>query len=78
MLPFMKLKNEAAANADDEPTKLGEHDYEMIDAIAEDMMEAFQKKDKGLLRSAIEALCEYIKDEDESQDDELQPDSEDL
>lgn len=45
--------------------------FEMIDAVVEDMLEAFHKKDKGMLKAALEALIEHIKSEDEVQDQSL-------
>ena len=71
-LPFLRQKNIAAANADEEPIRRksddGE-DYEMLDAVVDDMAEAIEKKDKRMLKDALEALCEDIRHEDEEQDE---------
>lgn len=72
MLPFMKKKDEVvASNADDEVLKRKpdeEEGFGMLDAVAGDMLEAFQKGDKALLKSALDALVEHIQAEDEEQD----------
>jgi hypothetical protein len=74
MLPFLKNKQEGGASAPIEAIERKPDDesaeYGMVDAIAEDMLEAFQKKDKRLLKSALEALCEYIQEIDEISDEE--------
>ncbi len=43
-------------------------EYGMLDAVAGDLLHAIEKKDKTLLKSALEALVEHIKEEDEQQD----------
>jgi len=72
MLPFLKNKDDASMGSEDEPTKKrkpdNEEEFGMLDAIAEDLLSAFEKKDKGMLKSALEALCEYVREEDEEQD----------
>lgn len=75
MLPFMKSKHEAAVvDGDDEPIVRkpdnGDDPLEMLGAVAEDMLMAFQKKDKALLKGALEALCEYVQDMDQKQDEQ--------
>lgn len=76
MLPFLKKKEGSAAMGEDEPTqkRMGEdeEEYGMLDAIAEDMLDAMSKKDKDLMKSALEALCDYVRQEDEEQDQELE------
>jgi len=64
MLPFLKNKQEGSmAESEDESDSFG-----TLDAIAQDMMEAFDKKDKSLLKAALESLCDYLKEEDVEQD----------
>lgn len=74
MLPFLKDRNEGSMSGPVETIKResdnGEESYGMIDAIVEDMIEALQKKDKQLLRGALEALIEHIREDDEIQDQE--------
>jgi hypothetical protein len=67
MLPFLKNKQEASVVGDeDEPD-----DFGAIDAVAHDIMEAVETKNKALLKSALGALCDYIKAEDQEQDSSL-------
>lgn len=77
MLPFLKRKDDSSAFSmgEEEPTQRrnpdeeeDEPEYGMLDAIAEDMLEAMGKKDKGLMRQALEALCDYVRGEDLNQD----------
>lgn len=74
MLPFLKDRHEGGMSgpvetkkreSDEEPQSFG-----MLDAIVEDMLEAFHKKDKKLLKASLEALMEHIQEEDEIQDHE--------
>ncbi len=72
MIPFLRKKQEGSVSAHDEikmrePDE-GESEFGMLDAIVEDMLEAFHSKDKRLLKSALEALMDHIKEEDEIQD----------
>ena len=71
MLPFLKHKQEAIAGGpDDEIMRKPdeEEDYEMLDAIAEDILTAVSKKDVKLLKEALTSLVEHIKEEDKEQD----------
>jgi len=77
MLPFLKNKQEGGMSGTvDEvkkrmPDNEDQEDYGMLDAIAEDIMDAVQKKDKKVLKGALEALIEHIQEADEIQDEEL-------
>lgn len=76
MLPFLKNKDEASANAEEETINRkpdGEEEFEMLDAVVEDLMAAFEKKDKALLKSALEGLCDHIMSMDEVQDEGMGP-----
>lgn len=72
MLPFMKKKDEvSASNAEDESiTRKPDEDesFGMLDAVADDMLEAAKKGDKALMKSALEALVSHIQAEDQEQD----------
>jgi hypothetical protein len=71
MTPFLKKKQEASVSMAPETITLsdeGEKPFELLDAIVEDMIEAVHKKDKGLLKGALEALMDHMKEEDEVQD----------
>lgn len=74
MLPFLKERHEGSASSDVDSIKRdsdeGKDSYEMMDAIVDDMLEAFNKKDKKLLKGALEALVEHIQDKDQIQDEE--------
>lgn len=74
MLPFLKDRHEGAMSgpidvkirqSDAPPEEFG-----MLDAIAEDLIEAIGKKDKKLLKSTLEAFCEHIQDLDQIQDNQ--------
>jgi hypothetical protein len=71
MIPFLKTKNNADVGI---PIKadiihVDNHDeYNLLDAVVEDIFEAFLKKDKRMLKMALEALIDHIKEEDEIQD----------
>ncbi len=67
MLPFLKNKQEASMSEGEEP----EASFGTLDAVAQDMLEAFDKKDSSLLKQALEALCEYVREEDLEQDQSL-------
>ncbi len=71
-IPFLKRKLEPNIAGDEDTIgrKPDSSEYEMLDAIAEDMMEAWDRKDKELLKAALESLCDYIAEEDEEQDEE--------
>lgn len=47
-----------------------EADFDMLDAVAEDMMDAFKKSDKKGLKMALEALVDHIQMADQAQDAE--------
>ncbi len=66
MIPFLKKKLEGSMS-DDVDQGDGE-EFGILDAAASDMLEAFEKKDKALLKQALEALCEYLREEDMKQD----------
>lgn len=69
MLPFLKNQQEGSASSEVEPiTRKHDDDFDMVDAIAEDMLDAMEKKDRGRLKAALQALCEYIREEDMEQD----------
>lgn len=74
MIPFLKHKKEAAMSGPDEVLERKpdeDKEFDLLDAVVSDMMEAFEKKDKGLLKYALEALMEHMEEVDEIQDEEL-------
>ncbi len=64
MLPFLKKKEEGAMSE-------LVPEFGTMDAIAQDMMEAFDKKDVKLLKAALEALKDSLEEADASQDKQL-------
>lgn len=78
MTPFLKKKQEVSVSSGPDEIKVrkpdedGDAGFELLDAIVEDLMDAFHKKDKGLLKLALESLIDHIKSEDEIQDEELE------
>lgn len=73
MLPFLKNRDEAAASGPVE-TKEREHDedFDLLGAVASDLLRAVESKDAKLLRGALEAFCEYIQDLDAAQDQTME------
>lgn len=63
MLPFLKNKQEASISADETPSE----DYGLLDAVCDDILSAIKASDKSLLKSALESLCEYLKEEPQEQ-----------
>lgn len=73
MIPFLKNQQEASpALPDDVKVRKPDEEpgFEMLDAIVADIVEALPgvKVNKSLLKSALEALVDHIKEEDEIQD----------
>lgn len=72
MLPFLKNKDDGVGVA---PIEIKERkhddDFDMLGAVASDMITAFEKKDKAMLKSALEALYEHWMDMDQEQDEKL-------
>jgi hypothetical protein len=68
-LPF--LKNRANAGGGGPTEKLRASDdgstsgSDLMDQVADEFLQAIEKKDKGLLRDALKALVLHINDEDE-------------
>jgi len=75
MLPFLKNQKEGGMSGPIEIEVRSTRDdddgeYEYLDAIAEDMLDAFESKDRRAMKAALESFCEYIKQEDEELDHE--------
>ena len=70
-VPFMKNK-EGSMSGPVEHKSMStdeDHEYGMLDAVAEDMMSAFHSKNHKMLKMALESLIDHIKSEDEQQDE---------
>ncbi len=72
MLPFLKNRQEGAMSGEDEPLKR-DHDegFDMLEAVAGDILEAIKAGDKSRLKAALGALVEHIQSEDQEQDQEM-------
>ncbi len=46
-------------------------DQELMSHVVDELMQAFETKDKGLLMDALKALVLHIQDEDQEQDQEM-------
>jgi hypothetical protein len=72
MLPFLKNRGEGAGQGPIEKLERKPDDdvpgFDMLSAVAEDILKAVEKKDHKLLKEALEALCEHVQDLDAEQD----------
>ncbi len=68
-LPFLKNRDDGASMPVE--TKEREHDdtYDTLDAVADDMLAAFKKGDKGALKAALSAFADHIQSQDVAQDE---------
>ncbi len=76
MLPFLKNRDDGAGVGPVETLERKpdeEAEFGTLDAVAEDLLSAIEKKDKKLLRSALESLVSHIQSEDVEQDQEMAP-----
>lgn len=73
MLPYLKNKDEAVSvlPVETKERKPDDDSYDMLDAVAEDILAAVAKKDKGLLKNALAALYEHWQSADVKQDSEM-------
>jgi hypothetical protein len=70
MLPFAKNRDDGVAAGPVETKARGHDDsFDLLDAVAEDMLMALERKDKPRLKAALEALISHIQDLDETQDE---------
>ncbi len=73
MLPFRKNQDDGVgvgpiATIERKPDE--DKEFDMVDAVAEDILMAVEKKDKALLKEALGALVSHIQDLDQEQDTE--------
>lgn len=72
MLPFLKDNQDVAASKPIERIHRSDgSDYDLLDAVAEDMMGAFKTGDAKRLKSALQSYAEYLQDMDAEQDQQL-------
>ncbi len=72
-LPFLKNREGSMSGPVETIEREHDEDFDMLDAVAGDMLDAFKKGDKGLLKSALEALVEHVQAEDMEQDEGMAP-----
>ena len=73
MLPYLKFKQESSASGGDNETehrRPDDTDFDMLDAVCNDMMEAIDRKDRTLLKDALTSLIIHIQTLDAEQDEE--------
>lgn len=72
MLPFLKNRSDGSEDVPDQSIKR-EHDedYDMLDAVAQDVMDAIKAGDKAALKEALSAFVDHIQTQDEQQDQEM-------
>lgn len=72
MLPFLKNRSDGSASTPVE-TLERDHDegFDMLDAVAGDILDAIKKGDKAMLKDALGALVDHIQSEDVEQDQEV-------
>ncbi len=70
-LPFLKNRDDGASMPVETIERDHDEGFDMLDAVAEDLLEAVAKKDKGLLKAALTSLVDHIQSEDAAQDMEM-------
>ncbi len=76
MLPFLKNRDDGVGVGPVETiTRTPDDDagFDMLDAVAEDILMAVANKDKLMLKGALESLVSHIQDQDVEQDEEMAP-----
>jgi hypothetical protein len=66
MLPFTKNRDDGVGVGPVEAIQRKPDDdkpYDTLDAVAEDLLSAVEKKDKALIKAALGALCEYVRED---------------
>lgn len=72
-LPFLKHKQEGSQSTpveslDRKPDEAKEPEMDFIAVLAEEMIEAIDKKDAAYLKDCLEAFAEHLRHMDEAQD----------
>ena len=71
-MPFKKNQDDGLGMG---PIEIKERDHDedfsMLDAVAQDLLSAVEKKDTKLLKEALASLCQHIQTLDEQQDQSL-------
>lgn len=74
MLPFLKNREGGTASGpvetlEREPDEGA--DFDMLDAVAEDLLAAVKAGDKAMLKSALQSLVDHIQSADVAQDEDI-------
>lgn len=71
MLPFLKNRDDGVGTGpvETKDRKPDDDSFDMLDAVAEDVMDAVKKGDKKALKDALAALVEHIQMQDVEQDE---------
>lgn len=67
-LPFLKNREGSASQPVETLEREHDDDFDMLDAVAGDMLDALKKGDKSALKGALEAFMSHIQSEDMDQD----------
>ena len=73
MLPYLR-NNKETGMVDSEETverKPDRDNFDIFDALADDMLKAVERRDKDMLKSVLAALCTYLENRDEDQDQNM-------
>ena len=68
MLPFLKDRDAALAGDDDPVERKHDDDFDTLSACAEDILSAVERKDAAMLKAALGAFADHIRDMDIQQD----------
>ncbi len=71
MLPFLKNRSDGASMPVETVERDHDEGFDMLDAVAGDILEAVKAGDKSRLKSALGALVDHIQDQDKEQDQEM-------
>lgn len=67
-LPFLKNRDDGASMPVETIERDHDEGFDMLDAVAGDVLEAIAKKDKAMLKEALSALVDHIQTQDIEQD----------
>jgi hypothetical protein len=67
-LPFLKRSEGSASSPVETIEREHDEDFDMLDAIAGDLLDAFKRGDKAMLKDALGAFVDHIQAMDSVQD----------
>ena len=70
MLPYLRNDKETGMVDDDQSVerKPDRDNFDIFDALADDMLKAFERRDKDMLKNVLSAFATYLENKDEEQD----------